>query len=219
MAKSREKIQQLGFWDTEVSKPDHDAVCLWAYEHADLIFRAVCPDRFDRVWLKSELDFDSRSSQDVNLLSEFKNANPRPNPRVTRRTLECVLTSYTGYQDKMERIVGYADVLINTEVPRVSPKFKADTTRRGHDVFEGYEIRWTGEREVAPRILVEAKSTLPTVGELMRQIQLYRTAFNGEIVVVSPDDSYAKILAEQGVKFVKYGESGSAQTQPAATEP
>jgi hypothetical protein len=53
-------------------------------------------------------------------------------------------------------------------------------------------------------LLVEAKSVLPTVGELMRQIQLYRTAFGGKIVVVSPDDSYSNILSEQGVTFVKY---------------
>lgn len=55
MAKSREKIQQIGFWDAEVSNASHDKVCLWAYENADLIVRAVFPKLFDRGWLDDEI--------------------------------------------------------------------------------------------------------------------------------------------------------------------
>lgn len=205
MAKSREKIQQLGFWDTEVSKPDHDAVCLWAYENADLIFRIVCPELFDQPWLKDDvyLGYEKNNQSAIELARTFLNANVRPNPRVFNKTIEYVLKSHTGYQNRMERIVGYADLLIETELPRVRPKYKAAATRGGDDIFDGFELTWSRERE-APCILVEAKSSLPTVGELMRQIQLYRTAFNGKFVVVSPDDSYAQILAEQGVTFVQY---------------
>ena len=42
----------------------------------------------------------------------------------------------------------------------------------------------------------------------MRQINLYRTAFKGPVVIVSPDDSYADLLHEQGVLFIKYQKSG-----------
>lgn len=205
MAKSREKIQQLGFWDPEVGTPDHDTVCLWAYENADAIFRAVCPDRFDHPWFMEEIHLGHERNDEsaIALAKEFTEENPRPNPRVFKRTLECVLRSFTGYQDKLERIVGYADLLIQTELPNVSPRYKAATTRGGDDVLVGFELTWSRSRE-APVILVEAKSVLPTVGELMRQIQLYRTAFSGSIVVVSPDDKYESILTEQGVTFVQF---------------
>ena len=205
MAKSREKIQQLGFWDPQVTTPDHDTVCLWAYENADAIFRTVCPDRFDHPWLKDEvyLGHDKDDEGAIALARAFTSENPRPNPRVVKRTLECVLSSFTGYKDRMERIVGYADLIIHTELPYVSPRYKAATTTGGDDVLDGFHIAWSRGHE-APVILVEAKSVLPTVGELMRQIQLYRTAFNGHIVVVSPDDKYQSILAEQGVTFVKF---------------
>ena len=102
------------------------------------------------------------------MASAFANANPRPNPRIFKKTLEYVLKSYTGYQDKMERIVGYADLLIETECPRVSPKYKAAAIRGGDDVLDGVELGWSRDRE-APCILGEAKSILPSVGELMRQ--------------------------------------------------
>jgi hypothetical protein len=58
MAKSREKTQQIGFWDSEVSKADHDTVCIWAYENADAILRATYPEIFDVSWRKDEIDLD-----------------------------------------------------------------------------------------------------------------------------------------------------------------
>lgn len=199
MAKSREKVQQLGFWDAEVSKPDHDAVMLWAYDNAEMIVRTVYPERYDQRWLKDEVlnNYGWNEPKFVQLAREFTDANPRPNPRICGKTIEYVLKSYTGYQDRMERIVGYADLLIETELPAVA--VSDDDTH----IIQA----WTkdlGRRQRAPRVLVEAKSVMPTFGELMRQIQLYRTAFDGKMVVVSPDDQYASLLAEQGVTFIKY---------------
>ncbi len=89
-------------------------------------------------------------------------------------------------------------------------EYAAAAIRGADDEFDCFELGWCRRLEwarpyvEAPRILVEAKSVMPTVGELMRQIQLYRTAFSGKFVVVSPDESYAQILAEQGVTFIKY---------------
>ena len=102
----------------------------------------------------------------------------------------------------MERIVGYADLLIETQFPRVESIYKKANSWDEFGIFESFELTWSSDR--MPRILIEAKSVLPTVGELMRQIQLYRTAFRGNFVVVSPDDRYAQILAEQGVTFIQY---------------
>lgn len=205
MAKSREKVQQLGFWDTEVSKPDHDAICLWAYKNAEMIVRTVSPDSFDHPWLEDEVHFDQdhRDQAAYDLAKAFTNANPRPNPRICRKTLEGVLKSYTGHNDKIERIVGYADLLIETECPRVVPTYNNSGAGYTRDEFDGFEISWASRRSV-PLVLVEAKTVIPSVGELLRQINLYRTAFGGKPVVVSPDDTFAEILAEQGVTFIKY---------------
>ena len=197
MAKSREKIQQLGFWDSEVSKPDHDSVCLWAYENAELIFNMVYPELFDQEWKDSEITSGSFGDKNAaNMLLTFRNNNLRPNPRIHLKTLEYVLKSYTGYEKKLERIVGYADLLIETKLPHIYPFW----SEVGEEI-DRFELHFTTDK--SPKILVEAKSSLPTMGELMRQLQLYRTAFNGKLVVVSPDDRYEKILSEQGVTFIK----------------
>ena len=205
MAKSREKIQQIGFWDVEVSKPDHDAVCMWAYENTDLILKTVYPERFDIVWRKDEIDFHgfSQDEKTVTLCKEFLGANPRPNPRVTKKTIEFVLKSHTGYRESLERIVGYADLTIEAHFPSVSAKFKPSNQYSSERILEGFEMIW-GKHKDAPGILVEAKSVLPTLGELLRQINLYRTAFYGKFVVIAPDDKYAEILADQEVAFIQY---------------
>ncbi|WP_449301668.1 hypothetical protein [Pseudoxanthomonas mexicana] len=206
MAKSRNKVQQIGFWDAEVKSPDHDTVCLWAYQNADAIFRAAYPEQFGRDWTSHDLETpaynDGQRETIVQASLDFANSTPRPSPRVAKRSLECVLRSYTGVRNDIERIVGYADVLIETELPQVGLTYVEQPHGYRNHVFSGCEITWASNR--APRILVEAKAVLPTVGELMRQLQLYRTAFSGKIIVICPDDRYAHILNEQGVLFMKY---------------
>ena len=205
MAKSRDKIQQLGFWDTEVSSPDHDAVVLWAYENADLIFRKAYPSLFDRNWEQNEIHVDNGVHKDdwAKTLQEFANNNPRPNPKVTKKVLEFVLKSRTGYRDQLERIVGYGDLLIETSNPSVAGDYEYDKYSRNPISLTQCNIVWGYGYHSSQSILVEAKSVLPTVGELMRQIQLYRTAFKGRIVVASPDDSYSELLEEQDVVYVQ----------------
>lgn len=201
MAKTRAKVQQHGFWDPEVSVNKHDEICIWAHEHALNIFRAVCPKDFDRNWVKGDLPEELRSDQNALALArEFQEKTPRPVPRIKAKKLEYVLHSYSGYQDKVERLVGYADLLITTELPCLYPIRDYDSIAYGKSQLTGFRLQWNQ----GPSILVEAKSTMPTLGELMRQINLYRTAFRGLIVVVSPDDQFQSILADQDVSFIRY---------------
>lgn len=201
MAKSREKINRnLGFWDSEVSTPDHDEICLWAYRNAEKILRIACPDLYDQPWLKDEVKYQWYNTEQstIDLAREFTNANERPNPRISTNSIEFVLKRHTGYQERTEIIVGYADLLIETERAFVVPVSTHGDSRS----LKGFKLEWL--KDQAPRILVEAKSAIPSLGELLRQINLYRTAFSGKCVVVSPDDTFADILAEQGVTFLKY---------------
>lgn len=63
------------------------------------------------------------------------------------------------------------------------------------------------------RILFEAKTVLGTLGELFRQLQLYREGYmdlepltgrKNVFVVVCPDDSEARLIEQQGFRFLKY---------------
>lgn len=201
MAQTRAKVQQHGFWDHEVSVHKHDEICIWAHEHALDIFRAVCTKDFDRNWVTGDLPEEFKADQNARALArEFQEKTPRPVPRIKAKKLEYVLRSYSGYQDKVERLVGYADLLITTELPSLYPILDYDSIRAGRPLLTGFKLIW----DQGPSILVEAKSTMPTLGELMRQVNLYRTAFGGLVVVVSPDDQFQSILADQNVSFIRY---------------
>lgn len=58
-------------------------------------------------------------------------------------------------------------------------------------------------------LVIEVKTAIPNVGELLRQLNLYRGArqfkYGGtRFVVVSPDDRFASVLRSQGIAFYKY---------------
>jgi len=60
-------------------------------------------------------------------------------------------------------------------------------------------------------ILFEAKTVIDSLGELFRQLRLYRAGYVAgwhvselRFVVVCPDDSNANIIREQGFEFLKY---------------
>jgi hypothetical protein len=59
--------------------------------------------------------------------------------------------------------------------------------------------------------LFEAKTTIDSLGELFRQLRLYRAGFvNGwsvsqlQFVIVCPDETNASIIQDQGFRFLKY---------------
>jgi hypothetical protein len=192
MASAREKIPQLGLWDDEVPKVSHDKVVLWAYENAE---------RLVRTYLESFPDWDTESalsekweSGSINYarsgkkLSELPQLPPKPTQLVSKKILEKVIQQYPEGGRLLPRILGYADLVIE---------------------WRSYRVTWCSEdnqwdinsRERA--LLVEAKTVMPTLGELMRQINLYRQVYSG-VVVVAQDASYAEILKEQGVLFIQY---------------
>lgn len=106
-------------------------------------------------------------------------------------------------------IVGYADAVIS------------------YDRFEpGFDIRVLDEewspnnwwRNGAPprfrspdfvirrpsKAFFEAKTVIPSVGELLRQLNYYRTFWPGDWFVVSPDSRFKGTIIEQGYRFIEY---------------
>ncbi|KQZ47494.1 hypothetical protein [Massilia sp. Root1485] len=53
------------------------------------------------------------------------------------------------------------------------------------------------------RLLVEAKTVMPSLGELMRQLNLYRLVYS-DVVVLTPDTTHTQLLLEQGILLFPY---------------
>lgn len=201
MAKSRDKLQQVGFWDEEVSKPGHDDVVQWAYRNAEYIFRAACPTLFDRQWTLKDVGWFSPSDEEPGreAAETFMAKTLRPNPQIKRKWLEQVISTQTDHPRQQPRMLGFADLVLHTVVPVISPKGQMVGKTERWKLGE-FEVQW--QRYPEDGVLVEAKSVLPTLGELMRQIRTYQLGFHGPAVVVGPDGRHAQMLQEQGVAFV-----------------
>ncbi len=65
-----------------------------------------------------------------------------------------------------------------------------------------------GQREThyGPDLNFEVKTSIPSLGELLRQINTYRAHCTGRqtFIVVAPDDRFAAQLESQRVHFLKY---------------
>ncbi len=202
-AAQREKTQQLGFWDTDVANPKHDEITLWVMEHAESVAKRYVAFRGTDWFERFDLAVDSSwPAQWVSKLrKEFPELGEPParnNKLVTKRELEAVLRErepeYHPRQfPRNQRILGYADTFLHCVGERLGAS----------QVLGSREPPEWNLHKVEFKIIVEAKTVLPTLGELMRQINLYRQACSN-VVLVAPDDRYADLLAEQEVLFVKY---------------
>ncbi|HSY20169.1 MAG TPA: hypothetical protein VK815_17625 [Candidatus Acidoferrales bacterium] len=107
---------------------------------------------------------------------------------------------------KSTDIVGYADIVfsIREAYPYVSP---LPTTPSGK--FDSYvnlaeHLKWKTHWYDPRKVAFDAKSAIPSLGELIRQLNTYRTYCTWPFFVVSPDSRFASEIAEEGFGFIKY---------------
>jgi hypothetical protein len=193
MASAREKIPQLGLWDDEVPKVSHDKMVIWAYENAEILVRQYLTSfpkkdygaALSTTWEPQSIRIPARGSR-----ADLPPLPPKPTSLVRQKVLEQVIEQHPENANgrSLPRILGYADLVIIWAVPFVEWDAEQDQ----------WQIGWSSQA-----LLVEAKTVLPTLGELMRQLNLYRLVFRN-VVVVAPDETYADILLEQGIYVATY---------------
>jgi hypothetical protein len=196
MASAREKIPQLGLWDDEVPKLSHDTMVIWAYKNAERLvqqYLTAFPSRDHGNALAKKWVYPAITIRPGEL-ADMTSMPTKPTTLVVKKVVEQVIQQYpeNGNGRSLPRILGYADLVISWYDPTIE---------------WGSDQQWhVGGRE--RQLLVEAKTVLPSLGELMRQLNLYRLAY-ANVVVVAPDATYAEILNEQGILVVPYNDEKS----------
>lgn len=196
MASAREKIPQLGLWDDEVPKLSHDAIVLWGYENAEQLVRAYLtafPKKDYYKTFSEKWDSNCITNNSGLALAHLPPMPEKPTQFEAKKTLEQVIEQYAENANgrSLPRILGYGDLLITWFAPSV----------------QWWEAQWHVSQREAGSLLVEAKTVMPSLGELMRQLNLYRLVYR-DVVVVSPDASYQDLLRDQGMLFVPYKAGG-----------
>jgi len=150
-----------------------------------------------------ELAYTEYSNREKNFLAWFESLNLGQTP--SKPPLEQIIsTSWeqpigTGRDNKY--IVGFIDLVAWIKVPRLT-LINLDAEKD----IEWEDIAWH-IADYPDRIITfnfEIKSSIPSVGELLRQIRMYQEYTNGHFIVVSPDTRFKSVIEKQGIKFIDY---------------
>jgi hypothetical protein len=222
--------QRFGFADPELTTPTHDALCSWVEENALEIARKFVPKYYGEDWSESEI----RKAREGFLPLP---ASRQETILVKDVTWEPLLKNGRGYEvgfvDLRIRAsiqdVQLVDYSVEEHGQMQGPPFVREeqlgvfldyVARYGMDKRSFFRHDRFGFPEPPKQIAVlhrygytiwvECKSAIHSLGELFRQLALYRSCVSAPrpqdddnlIVVVSPDDKQAERIRGQGYGFV-----------------
>jgi len=175
MEKAKTLQEKLGFIDDDIKNPKHDDLVCWIDENAESIIHSFhWPSIEDQL---ERLRDTGRYSFDIKL----KDLPERPPISIHAKKWELPIIKQ---QYKTETIVGFVDICIECLYPELyfTDKF------------------WY--RNEIVKIYFEAKTEIRSLGELLRQINTYKTYATGKYIVVCPDEKFKTIIKSQGIKFI-----------------
>jgi len=234
MAKPKASTLQarFGFLDDDLKTSDHDEIMTWLDSNSKTLLEKIT--QWQPVWEKEKVALFQCNAQSavINQVKEWQTPNSlmsKPNgidigkfeswkglgePPV-KPPLEIETTWEYTVSGANKFIVGFIDMKVvvydsdlNIENIQYQGYCKGYMLTHHLHSEQKYSIpSWWIERKAQKRVCYfEVKSTLPSLGELIRQIRMYQEFLNGSFYVVAPDDKYAQQLQKQGIGFVKYPE-------------
>lgn len=97
---------------------------------------------------------------------------------------EFPIVNYSGYTRDNKSVIGFLDLFVRIKTEKTED-FPAQTRN----------------------IAIEIKSSIPSVGETIRQLNFYKSFSDYDYyLIVSPDDRQIDFFEKQGFKFYKYKE-------------
>ena len=104
-------------------------------------------------------------------------------------------------------IVGYADIVIHARSTRLATAVPFQGVRGTSEpqvTAENY-LKWSIDSQRLCSFAFDAKSAIPSLGELIRQFRTYQVYWtNMPFYVVSPDARFASAISDEGFGFIKY---------------
>jgi hypothetical protein len=226
---------KLGFQDADLKTPEHDEIMLWL--DAQLREEEFCqrlarhPPEFDAEWLAAEereaeqwtVDFreelldaiaDARVSsatqleQVKELCLELESWTPPPRPEVpVARVAKVTWEQPIGDPRWIAGFIDLHAVLspVLEEVFLSGCKGQFGTT---HDREYRVSVPAWGTWAYSAEFAFEVKTTLPSLGDLIRQIRFYQEKWGRpqppRFYVVSGETKFVSPLQSQGIGFIEY---------------
>ena len=124
-----------------------------------------------------------------------------PQPAVERITIRSKQREKTLVADRTKIVVGFLDLQVVADVP-AELSVRTKKYPAGHQSGIPIKPVWSWSRE--PRCLnFEIKTSISNLGELLRQINVYREYQAGQYYVVCPTEAFVEELKQERIGFIK----------------
>jgi hypothetical protein len=135
-----------------------------------------------KLILKYDGNWENQNDPNIKHLIERIGEPPEKPSLKIKKVWEYAVTGRNGF------MVGFIDMLVEVDLPYLDlhrEKWMATSTRTS--------------------VFFEVKTTIPSLGELIRQIRMYQEYIGKrKFYVVASDSKYVKQLNQQGIGFIKY---------------
>lgn len=164
---------------------------------------------FSLRYSNEELEkFISEKLRKKKILEQFDiDSTIPPKPRITKikKTWELPVST-KNYSNKYT--IGFIDFAATFNIPKIELLGLKYSQKEFSHKKDYYDIDESDLRyhyyPDEKTIFVEVKTEISSLGELMRQINHYKSYLNGDYYVLCPDNTYKDKLLEQGVNFIDY---------------
>lgn len=221
-SKARQKIdpQTKDMFDPEVERPDHDKILTTLFSNDDALLSLLAdlhqpaplkpftPESRFRV---AHFGYGARTTV-IDLAEAVSKTGVTPSwvsdspIRIVGKQLEVPMLWYSEHQ-RSSRIMGFCDIAVRYQIvewPSIC------VTEKG-----AYHWEHNAELHYA---LIEVKAVWPTVGNLIRQLNLYRHSSplghqgKESLIVVGPDVSMNEVACQHHYRLATFDSSGTKFT-------
>ena len=182
--------QRFGFQDPDLSSPKHDKLIIWLDQEI--------PTIVDKILKRPPRKYYSAS---------YSHYSPIPSAKLK----EYDMAGIENYPDNNEEI----KITKTWESPILSGSYTigfCDMYVEVKAVWEGKDIVFDYRDKIEKAensyleldLYFEVKPTIPSLGELIRQIRMYESyTEGGQWFVVSPDTRFCTLIEGQNIKFIE----------------
>lgn len=200
--KAQTMAQRFGFMDPELTTPQHDEIMMWLDETVtEMNAEKIYGNHPGFKWGWTDID----KARDAGLPQLLKEEKIIVDPSVPIS----VVASKVWESPIVDRTftIGFADMRVTYCLCRLHTdpiiKRMENIESNTEDVFPIYITESVPESWNPLIRYFEVKPSIPSLGEVIRQVRMYQTYTVGaEWWVVSPDTRFKEQLELQGIKFL-----------------
>ena len=190
---------RFGFQDPELKTPRHDEIMIWLDENMASVLKGM------DIWNPSasssgSLSVDAYRAGAAKFWPGIDLGEP---PEMGSVRVRSKLWEFPVQDGKY--IVGFIDMAVRASragVPYIFGIFLESEKWRRTNWEDKNPPRWSTEESKA-EVMFEVKPSITSLGEVIRQINMYRTYRPGRYAIVCPDGRFEQQLLSQGIDFVK----------------